>query len=219
MRRSVGVDVDALLASISRPLDILGDTGDETADRILDAAAELFATLGVRRTGIDDIAERSGLGRTTVYRRFDRRQQIVEAVLAREIHRFFGSILRSTAHIERFEDVVIESFLTGLRATEASLLATLVRAEPELLQLLTIDAGPVVAAAREFLVSAYRATHAEGVTAGDDDLQQVAMFAEVLVRLAISLVLTPQTIIPLDDDAATRAALHRLLDPVIAPLA
>ena len=219
MRRSVGVDVDALLASITRPLDIVGGAGDETADRILDAAAELFATLGVRRTGMDDIAERSGLGRTTVYRRFDGRQQIVEAVLAREIHRFFGSILRSTAHIERFEDVVIESFLTGLRATEASLLATLVRAEPELLQLLTIDAGPVVAAAREFLVSAYRATHAEGVTAGDDDLQQVAMFAEVLVRLAISLVLTPQTIIPLDDDAATRAALHRLLDPVIAPLA
>lgn len=219
MRRSVGVDVDALLASISRPLDILGDTGDETADRILDAAAELFATLGVRRTGMDDIAERSGLGRTTVYRRFDGRQQIVEAVLAREIHRFFGSILRSTAHIERFEDVVIESFLTGLRATEASLLATLVRAEPELLQLLTIDAGPVVAAAREFLVSAYRATHPEGVTTSDRDLQQVAMFAEVLVRLAISLVLTPQTIIPLDDDAATRAALHRLLDPVIAPLA
>ena len=219
MRRSVGVDVDALLASITRPLDIVGGAGDETADRILDAAAELFATLGVRRTGMDDIAERSGLGRTTVYRRFDGRQQIVEAVLAREIHRFFGSILRSTAHIERFEDVVIESFLTGLRATEASLLATLVRAEPELLQLLTIDAGPVVAAAREFLVSAYRATHTEGVTASDGDLQQVAMFAEVLVRLAISLVLTPQTIIPLDDDAATRAALHHLLDPVIAPLA
>jgi len=57
------------------------------------------------------------------------------------------------------------------------------------------------------------------VTTSDRDLQQVAMFAEVLVRLAISLVLTPQTIIPLDDDAATRAALHRLLDPVIAPLA
>ena len=66
MRRSVGVDVDALLASITRPLDIVGGAGDETADRILDAAAELFATLGVRRTGMGDIAERSGPGRTTV---------------------------------------------------------------------------------------------------------------------------------------------------------
>lgn len=214
MRRSVGIHVDDLLASIGRPAE-----ADETSDRILDAAAELFATLGVRRCGIDDIAERSGLGRTTVYRRFDGRQQIIEAVLAREIHRFFGSILRSTAHLDRFEDVVIESFLTGLRAGEASLLATLVRAEPELLQLLTIDAGPVVAAARGFLVSAYVATRsATGAPAVDAaDLDQVAMFAEVLVRLAISLVLTPQTVIPLDDDDATRAALHRMLDPVITP--
>ena len=210
MRRSVGVDVDDLLASITRPL----GGNDETSDRILDAAGELFATIGVRRCSMDDIASRSGLGRTTVYRRFEGRQQIVEAVLAREIHRFFGSILRSTAHLDRFEDVVVESFLTGLRAGEASLLTTLVRSEPELLQLLTIDAGPVVAAAREFLVAAYRATH----TARRSDDDQVAMLAEVLVRLAISLVLTPQTVIPLDDDPATRAALHRLLDPLITPL-
>lgn len=212
MRRSVGVDVDDLLASIVRP----SDTSDDTSDRILDAAAELFATIGVRRCSIDDIAERSGLGRTTVYRRFEGRRQIVEAVLAREIHRFFGSILRSTAHLDRFEDVVIESFLTGLRASEASLLTALVRSEPELLQLLTIDAGPVVGAARGFLVSAYRATRTDAAPGAD--LDQVAMFAEVLVRLAISLVLTPQTVIPLDDDATTRAALHRLLDPVITPL-
>lgn len=212
MRRSVGVDVDLLLASIGRR----ADPSDETADRILDAAAELFATIGVRRCSMDDIAERSGVGRTTVYRRFEGRRQVVEAVLAREIHRFFGSILRSTAHLDRFEDVVIESFLTGLRASEASLLTALVRAEPELLQLLTIDAGPVVGAARDFLVAAYRATRPDDRPAVD--LGQVAMFAEVLVRLAISLVLTPQTVIPLDDDAATRAALHRLLDPVITPL-
>lgn len=216
MRRSLGVDIEELLASIARPTSA---ANDETAERILDAAAELFSTLGVRRTGMDDIAERSGLGRTTVYRRFDGRQQIVEAVLAREVHRFFGSILRSTAHLERFEDVVIESFLTGLRASEASLLATLVRAEPELLQLLTIDAGPVIAAARDFLVSAYRATRTSRRTrSAHRGPDQVAMFAEVLVRLAISLVLTPQTVIPLDDDEATRRALHRLLDPVITPL-
>lgn len=204
MRRSVGVDVDDLLASVATG----GGHDDEVADRILDAASELFTTLGVRRVSVDDIAARSGVGRTTVYRRFDGRNQIVEAVLAREVHRFFTSILASTAHVERFEDLVVESFLTGLRASEASLLAALVRAEPELLALLTIDGGAVVAAARDFLVAAY----------GPSDAP-VAMVAEVLVRLAISLVLTPETSIPLHDDAAARAALHRLLDPLLTPLA
>lgn len=204
MRRSVGVDVDGVLASVATA----GSGADEVADRILDAASALFMMLGVRRVSVDDIAARSGVGRTTVYRRFEGRNQIVEAVLAREVRRFFASILASTAHLQRFEDVVVESFLTGLRASEASLLATLVRAEPELLALLTIDGGPVVAAARDFLVAAY----------GEDD-PQVAMVAELLVRLAISLVLTPETAIPLDDDEAARSALHGLFDPLLAPLA
>lgn len=211
MRRNVGVDVDDLLASVIRPI----DQPDETTTRILDAASELFMTIGVRRCSVEDIAERSGLGRTTVYRRFDGgRSQIVEAVLGREIHRFFSGILTSTAHLERFEDVVIESFLSGLRASEASLLATLVATEPDLLRLFTIEGGPVVAAARQFLVMAYGAARPSG--AADDTT--VAMVAELLVRLAISLVLTPQTVLPLDDTDEARAALHRLLDPLLVPL-
>ncbi|MFN8052128.1 MAG: TetR family transcriptional regulator [Acidimicrobiales bacterium] len=212
MRRSVGVDVAELVASVGRA----PDDGDETATRILDAAAELFTTIGVRRCSLDDIAERSGVGRTTLYRRFGGRQQITEAVLAREVHRFFGSILASTAHLRGFDDLVVESFLGGLRAGETSLLGVLVRAEPELLALLTIDGGPVVDAARDFLVAAYRAGRPG---ASDEQLTDAAVVAEVLVRLAISLVLTPATVIPLDDDEAARTALHRLLDPVLTPLA
>lgn len=211
MRRSVGIGVDDLLASVAGGAGAAGE-GDEVADRILDAAGELFTLAGVRRTSVDDIAEHSGVGRTTVYRRFEGRNQIVEAVLGREVRRFFASILASTAHLRRFEDVVVESFLTGLRATEASLLSTLVRSEPELLALLTIDGGPVVAAARDFLVAAYGADD-DHITHG-----HIAMVAEMLVRLAISLVLTPETALPLDDDEAARAALHRLLDPLLAPL-
>lgn len=217
MPRSVRLHADDLLASIGR-----AGEQDEIADRILDAAAEMFATVGIRRCSVDDIAERSGLGRTTVYRRFDGRQQIVEAVLAREVHRFFGSILQSTAHLDRFEDVVVESFLTGLTGTEASLLTTLARSEPELLQLLTIDGAPVVDAARSFLVAAYRTAHGHHHPGGLPDgvsVESVALVAETLVRLAISLVLSPETVLPLGDPEAARAALHRFLDPITAPLA
>jgi AcrR family transcriptional regulator len=209
VRRSVGVGPEALLASVAAH----GTDDDEATTRILDAAADLFTTIGVRRCSIEDIADRSGVGRTTVYRRFGGRQQIVEAVLAREVHRFFGSILASTAHIESFDDVVVESFLGGMRASEASLLSALVRSEPELLQLMTIDAGPVLAAARQFLVAAYSSTRP-----GDADLDDVAIMAEVIVRLAMSLVLTPDTVLPLDDEIRAREVLHRLLDPLIAQI-
>ena len=208
MVRPVVIDVDDVLRSaVGAPHD------DDTSTRILDAAAELFATRGLRRCSVEEIAERSGVGRTTVYRRFEHRNQIVEAVLARECHRFFSSILSSTAGAERFEDQVIEAFLTGLHTAETSVLTDLVRTQPELLSLLTVDAAPVIAAATGYLVVAF------GHVADPAQQQHVAAVAEMLVRLAISLVVSGPGAIPVDDDEASRRVLHSLLDPLLAPLA
>ena len=211
MRRSLTVDADGVVASLANgPVD---DDADDTTTRILDAAAELYATIGPRRCSVEDIAERSGLGRTTIYRRFDGRQQILEAVIGREVRRFFASILAPTAGLHRFNDVVVESFVHGLASSETSLLAAMVRSEPELLALLTIDGGPIIDAAREFLLDL---TAQAGV---GSDADTTATLVEVLVRLAISLVLTPSATFPLDDPDTALAALHRVLDPILAALA
>ena len=207
MRRTVDIDVADLLRTAVAPLD-----GDEISVRILDSASELFLTHGIRRCSVEDIAEHSGLGRTTIYRRFDGRGQIIEAVLARECHRFFRSILESTSHLDRFQDIVVDGFLTGMRAVETSILSNLVREEPDLLRVLTVDASPVITAARSFLVAAF------GPVASAEDAAQVAAVSEVLVRLAISMVLAEHTVLPIDGPDAT-AAMHRLLDPLLDPLA
>jgi AcrR family transcriptional regulator len=48
-----------------------------TRDRILQAALDLFLRQGIRKTSIDDVAERAGLTRVTVYRYFSDRQQLI----------------------------------------------------------------------------------------------------------------------------------------------
>jgi len=207
MRRTVDIDLDDLLRTATTPLD-----GDEISTRILDSASELFMTHGIRRCSVEDIAEHSGLGRTTIYRRFDGRGQIIEAVLARECHRFFTSILASTSHLERFQDIVVEGFLTGMRAAETSILSNLVREEPDLLRVLTVDAAPVIAAARSFLVAAF------GPVASASDRAQIEAVSEVLVRVAISIVLAEDTVLPISGPDSS-AAMHRLLDPLLDPLA
>ncbi len=207
MARPVVIDVDDVLRSVQ----VVSST-DDTTTRILDAAAELFATRGIRRCSVEEIAERSGVGRTTVYRRFEHRNQIVEAVLARECQRFFTSIMVSTTGMERLEDQVIEAFLTGLHAAETSILAELVRTQPELLAMFTVDGAPVVDAATSFLVAAF------GPVQGEPERRQVAAVAELLVRLAISLMVTGPGSFPVADDDVSRAALHRLLDPLLSPL-
>ena len=70
MKRTLDVDLGELLRTLASDPD---GPEDETTRRILDAADELFRQHGVRRCTVDEIAERSGLGRTTVYRRFEGR--------------------------------------------------------------------------------------------------------------------------------------------------
>lgn len=208
MRRSLNVDLDGLLSSLA----VASEPSDEVTSRILDAAADLFMRHGVRRCTIDEIALHSGLGRTTVYRRFENRGDLVTAVLARECRRFFSSTLLATAHLERVEDVVVEGFLAGLGSSDRTMLAELVRSEPEVLRLLTVDAGPLIAVARDLLVGA------SGPLEDPAARRRAEIVAEVLVRLALSFVTDDRSVIPLDDPDRAREDLHILLDPLLAPL-
>ena len=205
MRRAPAIDTEPIIASMADP----GAT-DEVAGRVLDAAIELLASGGVRRCSVEDIAERAGLGRTSIYRRFEGRDQIIHAALARECCRFFETINQAVGHLDRLEDRVVEGFLVGLGAVQASVLPSLMRTDPAtILPLMTTDAGPVLHTAREFLVEQYRRA------APDRDPEGSAEVAELLVRLAFSFVLTPQSVLPLAEPAAARVALHRCLDPLL----
>jgi len=50
---------------------------NNTRDRILQAALDLFLQQGIRKTSIDDVADRVGVTRVTVYRHFSDRQQLI----------------------------------------------------------------------------------------------------------------------------------------------
>ena len=54
---------------------------DRVRRAVLETTADLVAELGVERTTIDEIANRSGVAKTTIYRHFDSKQAlVVEAV-------------------------------------------------------------------------------------------------------------------------------------------
>ena len=52
---------------------------ETTRDRILEAARDLLATRGVKRTTMEDVADRAGISRVTVYRYFGDRVQLIRA--------------------------------------------------------------------------------------------------------------------------------------------
>jgi AcrR family transcriptional regulator len=183
---------------------------DEVGEAVLDTALEEFLTYGLRRTTVDVVARRAGVSRATLYRRFDGKDALVQAVLVRECRRFFGSIADAVAGVAAEEDRLVEGFVVGVRYARADpLLDRLLASDPEaLLPYLTTGGALVVAAARDFLVR-----QGGGKAPGGD--RTAAGVAELFVRLAISFTLLKESAIPLDSDAEVRAFARAYLAPLM----
>lgn len=184
---------------------------DAVGESIVDAALEEFLSYGLRRTNVDVVARRAGVSRATLYRRFDGKDALVQAVLVRESRRFFAGIAEAVAGLDTAQERLVEGFVVGVRHARADrLLNRLLAADAEaLLPYLTTDGGLVVAAAREFLVS-----QAPDQPAPLDERTPRGV-AEVFVRLAISFTLMPDSAIPLDTDAAVRTFARAYLAPLM----
>ncbi len=61
-------------------------------ERILDAALTRVLQVGIRRASLDDIARRAGVNRVTIYRRFTTKENLIDAMLAREIQRTLAEV-------------------------------------------------------------------------------------------------------------------------------
>lgn len=181
---------------------------DEVGGRILDAALAEFTDFGLRRVNMDDVARRAGVVRTTVYRRFGTKPALVQATMAREVSRLLAAVQAAVVGLAAPADAVAEAFTVALRTARAHpLLTRLLATEPEtLLPYLTTHGGPLIFGAAALVADQYLR---------DLPLRLAPeAAAELLIRLGISLVLTPDTRLPLAD----RAFVHEhLVRPLLAP--
>jgi len=91
------------------------DRHDLGAERILDAAAELFRTRGVAATGMVDVARAAGCSRATLYRYFDGRRALRTAFVHREARRIGAVVAERVAGIADPAARVVEAALAALR--------------------------------------------------------------------------------------------------------
>lgn len=180
---------------------------------ILDGALSAFLEFGIRRTSMGEVAKRSNLSPATLYRRFAQKSDIVRAVATREALRLIEDVDACIDTGASAEEQVVEGFVAftqGVRRNK--LLTRLLVTEPEFtLPLLTTEAGPFLALGREYLAAFTRRLQAEGkLQPYDPD-----PVAEILARLALSLVLTPDGVIPVDDVAAARDFARRHITALV----
>jgi len=207
---SAATDTSSGLAADRRAADLAGDA---TTDRILDAAYEQLLAFGLRRSSIEDIAKRAGLARVTVYRRFGSKDELVREVLLREGRRVFAEVDAAVAGLTDAEDQLVAGFVAILRAARSHpLLQRLLTTEAEIaVPSLTTHGAPVVALGREYLAGHLLTAQEQG-RLGPADVRAVA---EVLVRLTLSFLLTPESVIPLATDDDARAFAHAYVLPAL----
>jgi AcrR family transcriptional regulator len=160
---------------------------------------------------MEDVARRAGVSRVTVYRHFPTKDRLVEALVFREVQRFLTDLGALMDSLGNDEERMVEGFVFTVRTLRRhTLLQRLLEAEPELfLPQLTTGAGPLISFARSLIVD-YLRERFDGVS--EDEL---AIAAEVGVRLTLSLVLTPETIVDLDDIEGLRRLAHRYIAPIV----
>jgi AcrR family transcriptional regulator len=65
--------------------------GADVRDRILETASALFYRQGVRAVGVDLVVKEAGVAKTSLYRHFGTKDDLVAAFLAREDQDFWGT--------------------------------------------------------------------------------------------------------------------------------
>jgi AcrR family transcriptional regulator len=193
------------------------DNPDEITTRILRAALEQAELVGIRRSTMEDVARRSGVGRATLYRRFPTKTALNDAVVLAEVRRFLEGSALARSRAATFEDrLVYSTVFTVTFMREHRLLKKLLRTEPEtILPSLTVDAGAILDVATDYSAALLRTDLYGTTTTTPAQERHLRTVAELQTRLTLSFIVTPHTSINLTTIDETRAYVRTYLLPMI----
>jgi AcrR family transcriptional regulator len=184
-------------------------TSSELEDRIVDAVHECIGRWGIGKTTADDIARTAGISRATLYRVFPGGKDVAfEALLRREIARFFASVHGPLEHATTLEDTVAIGFVEAARFLAShGPLQYLLTHEPERFELTSGGLASAYAFANAFVVPLLRPFVA--------DEEAAAVGADWIVRLFFSYALVPSPALDLADPAAVRRFVQTYIVPAL----
>jgi AcrR family transcriptional regulator len=175
------------------------------ADRILDAANDLFARQEAATVGMNEIASAAGCSRATLYRYFENREALYTAYVHRESYRLYREMTEQIASVDDPAQRLVEGIITSLRN---------VRQSPALSSWFATTQRPIGGAIAEQSEVIRALTEAFVISLAPDDPEVVAHRARWLVRVMTSLLVFPG-----HDEADERAMLEEFVVPIVVPAA
>jgi AcrR family transcriptional regulator len=185
-----------------------------TANRILEAAEACVRRYGLRRVSMGDVARAAGVSRGSVYNHFHDREALVDAVLERAADRFVAESEEWVRRRRTLAGQVGEAAVFVRTRRDDPLLAITAGEESLLASLLTARIDGLVARWVEFWQPYLVAAEERGEVRRGLDRRAAA---EWIVRLMLSLVVMPSTVVDLDDPEAVRAYVQQFVVRGLAP--
>ena len=173
------------------------------ADRILDAAGELFTQQEAATVGMHEIASAAGCSRATLYRYFENREALHTAYVHREAYRLYREMTEQINSVVDPRERLIEGMMASMRN---------VRESPALASWFATTQRPIGAEMAEQSEVIRALTEAFVISLGPDDPEVVAHRARWLVRVMTSLFLFPG-----HNDADERVMLEDFVVPIVLP--
>lgn len=173
---------------------------EAAAERILDAAEDLFTRHEAAAVGMNEIARAAGCSRATLYRYFENRDGLYTAYVHRETHRLFGEIGERLTGVTDPQERVTQGALAALRR---------VRETPALASWFASTARPIGGEMGER--SDVIRILAEAFLASMGEQDAVELRARWLVRVLISLLQFPGR-----DESDERMMLETFVVPLVA---
>jgi AcrR family transcriptional regulator len=187
---------------------VTGADSSPATEAILDAAVVEFERHGFRRVALDDVARRAGVSRTTIYRRFANRDELVAAVIERENIALFADIAAELKQAGPQSNYYVEAFtLSILKFRRHRVLDRMITDEPALvLELAHHHYGTAIERMADALRVIFPAGFADRI--GEHAVNELA---DTILRYAAMVLLLPGTQ-PLEsaDDIRAFATRHFL---------
>ena len=178
---------------------------------IIDAARRCYLASGISATGMKEVADSAGVARSTVYRYFPGRDDLLVATIKTEMEQLNARLRKRLARYPEPADQIVEGLIVAIKEVPRPLLRAVFASEEDSRARRAIWSSDVIVRFGEELMDHVISP------ARDAGLLQDAVRPEILVewvyRLLLSFLTLPSNWVR--SDAQLRATLHALLVPVL----
>ncbi len=189
----------------------LNDTGTEQQTIILNAARRCYLEQGFAATGMKEVAEAAGVARSTLYRYFPSRDEVLVATIKQEMLALNKVLRRRLASSVEPADWIVEGLILAIaEIPQRPLLAAVFASEEDSRARRVVWSSDVIVRFGEELMDhVIRPASEAGILNGAVPPE---MLVEWVYRLLLSFLTLPSNVIV--DEEQLRTTLHALLVPV-----